>query len=429
MLEVHPGILKAIESIDRRTWRLGLYRYDPTDILSHPVFMATQRGCLRPVWKLLRTAELIAPLTLRRALKVRKSLAPTTLWHLVRSYLNLISAGHGLKFDAPARVETLCACALSISEAGPHLCWTHPYKIHGAQWRQKSPARALSVPASCAHNTARLGLALLDAGRTFNNTTWSDAGMSAARALRSYHNWFWSADRRECAVSYYPDTPDEVINTGAEVAVLFAEAAGRSKDGTLAEHAGGLLRMLLAEQERDGGWRYCTRAHERKMGPSMGPDNHHHAMVIRALSRAVSRHPSMLDDLPAARRAVVAGVMYYLRELSDQTGFCYLFGGQKREAGIAGYCEGLLALQEAHSLLRNEAPDIAGLVADRRREIVARISERYVDAESGRVVSQRRFGAQYDIDSIRWGSGLVLEAFTAELCLADGEGRSGGAAG
>ena len=79
--------------------------------------------------------------------------------------------------------------------------------------------------------------------------------------------------------------------------------------------------------------------------------------------------------------------------------------------------------------MRNEAPDIAGLVADRRREIVARISERYVDAESGRVVSQRRFGAQYDIDSIRWGSGLVLEAFTAELCLADGEGRSGGAAG
>ena len=429
MLEVHPGILKVIGSIDRRTWRLGLYRYDPTDILSHPVFLAAQKGCLRPLWKLLRTAEFFAPLTLRRALKVRKSLAPTTLWHLVRSYLNLISAGHGLKFDAPARVETLCACALSISEAGPHLCWTHPYKIHGAQWRQKSLARALSVPASCAHNTARLGLALLDAGRAFNNKTWTNAGISAAHAMLSYHNWFWSADRRECAVSYYPDTPDEVINTGAEVAVLFAEAAGRSKGGTLAEHAGGLLRMLLAEQEKDGGWRYCTRAHERKMGPSMGPDNHHHAMVIRALSRAVSRHPSMLDDLPAARRAVVAGVMYYLRELSDQTGFCYLFGGHKREADIAGYCEGLLALQEAHSLLRNEAPDIAGLVADRRREIVARISERYVDAESGRVVSQRRFGAQYDIDSIRWGSGLVLEAFTAELCLADGEGRSGGAAG
>ena len=51
MLEVHLGILKAMESIDRRTWRLGLSRYDPTDILSHPVFLAAQKGWRRHLWK------------------------------------------------------------------------------------------------------------------------------------------------------------------------------------------------------------------------------------------------------------------------------------------------------------------------------------------------------------------------------------------
>jgi len=400
--------------IERYIQIKGLERYDPSDILAHPLFKLTASGCLRPLWNGLRILELLCPITLRKILRIRKTLAPTTLWHLVQSYLSLFEAGYGTEFNAVDKLRNLCDLAIAIAEDSTHLCWSHPYAIHGSQWRNESFLRCPSFPINCAHNTARLGLALLRVGRCLNMQQLVQAGLSAARSCIAYNNWHWYDNRRICAVSYYPDTDDEVINTGAEVALLLSEAYLSSGDSSFAEHARGLFRMIITEQEVDGGWRYCTRAHEQRYGPSSGPDNHHHAMVISVIANCYIRHNELIGD-DIVKKALIRGVNYYIENLSNENGFCFLFCNQKREANIAGYCEGFLALQRAYASLCRIEPTMAQLINKRCGTILKRLLERYLRHHNGRVISDRRFGISYDIDSIRWGSGLMLEAISCAL--------------
>lgn len=405
----------AAHGIEERIYKKGFQRYDPSDILSHSLFRFTESGILRPFWIFLRLTELMAPTLLRRMLYVPKSITPTTFWHLIQSHLNLLQAGYASEFHTMDRLSQFCNQALAIAEDGPYLCWSHPYSIHGAMWRNKSLIKEASSPMSCAHNTARLGLALLRVGKILDIPSLVEAGVSAAQACIEYHNWFWHEGGSVCSVSYYPDTGDEVINTSAEIAVLLSEAFGIGGDRSMAEYARGLFRMVLSEQETDGGWRYCSSFHEKRYGPSGGPDNHHHAMIVRAMASVAMNDLVTAEEFKEAKLAVIRGIEYYINHLSSENGFCYLFRNQKREASIAGYCEGLLALQESFLLLSEGEPTIAQKIESRSQAILKSVMQRYLNVDNGRVISERRFWISYDLDSIRWGSGLLLEAVTGEL--------------
>lgn len=410
------GLLTIIDNLLVEIWSKGIDRYDPTDILSHKVFMKLQHQGPSLVWKLLRIAETIAPKLLRKIFRIEKTLAPTTLWHLSETYHSLLSLGYKNKFKCIERLTFLCDIGLSISEGSP-VCWTHPYQVHGSVWRNKELLAGREVPKSCAHNTARLGLMYLRVGGALNNKSYIDAGISAAQACIDYHNWHFSEDQMCGALSYYPDTDDEVINTGADVAVLFMEAYSVTKNEIFKERARALLNMVLAEQEHDGGWRYCTLSHERRLGGSSGPDNHHQAMVIRALSQCILSQDDIFYNVADMLTALKKGVRFYLSELSSKDGFCYMHPGSLREANIAGYCEGLLALQAAQPIFSDLDAELVELVSDRRQAILSAVLKRFVGVRSARVISQKRFWIDYDIDSIRWGSGLFLEAAAGELLL------------
>lgn len=393
----------------------GLERYDPSDVLSHPIFKFTESGCLRPIWIGLRGIDLLFPIMLRKILKIRKTLSPTTLWHLMQSYLNILEAGYGLEFNAVEKLKKLCDLALAIAEDSTYLCWVHPYTIHGKTWKDKSIVKDKNYPMSCAHNTARLGLALLKAGSVINISPLVEAGLSAAQACITYHNWHWYENGKICGVSYYPITDDEVINTGAEMAILLSEAYVLSGNNLYAKHARGLFRLVISEQEADGGWRYCSKAHEQRLGLSSQPDNHHHAMVLRAMAICASRYPTLIDNINDVKQAIIKGVNYYIKNLSNENGFCFLISGKKREADIAGYCEGLLALQESYEYLVKVEPSIAHNIRGRRYAILNTLFDRFFLNYSNCVISARRFGLSYKIGSIRWGSGLMLEVISSEL--------------
>ncbi|MEO0329694.1 MAG: hypothetical protein AAF217_13985 [Pseudomonadota bacterium] len=393
----------------------GLARYDPTDVMSSPAFSAMAERLGRPGYLALRLAEHWLPMTIRRVFRVDKTIVPTTYWHILETYRHRFTAGHA------QAAECLHSLALNCIENGvwadETLCWPHPFSFHGAAWRSAAFQPTKERPDNCAHNTARNGLALLNAAKTIAAPELCDAGIAAARAMIKHNNWFWYDNGDRCAVSYYPSSQDEVINTGADVALLLASAYQASNYQLFADRARGLLSMVIAEQNADGSWQYATKAHENRLGPAAGPDNHHHAMTFRVLAKVLDQQPYLFADVHQAQNALIMGIDYYLKELSESSGYCRFAPRKNREADIAGYCEGALALGCAQITLAKFDNAAAKRVERRCNAILRYTIDRFVRSNPTRVISRFRFGTAYDIGSIRWGSGLLLEALTQQKAM------------
>jgi hypothetical protein len=397
--------------MDARVWELGLERFDPNDVLSHPLFMAFGSGRGRYLAYPLRMWELHAPMLWRRFLRIRPALVPTTIFHLGMAHLHL---GGIAGADVEDRLEQLCERALATRLPGDLAAWGHPYDAHGAVYRERGATpSAPDVPPSCAHHTGRLGMLLLRAGLSRGRSAWVAAARSAADALLRYHNWHDEEDGTS-TVSYYPDTDDEVLNTAAEVALLLAAVgAGPDPHPEAADRATRLVRMLIREQREDGGWTYTTRRHDEAAGQASDTDNHHNAMILASLSELLSEGLLEAEEAAGVRAAVDRGLSYYLDTFCTPGGFSRELSGTDREAPVAGYAEGVRAMLAVLAALGSErdsaTPRIeAQVVAGLRHAL-----DRFYDPETGDVASFRLYGATYRIRSIRWGAGLLMEA-TAE---------------
>ncbi len=393
----------------------GLKRFDPSDFLAHPSMMRMQTLNVsgRPLWNLARLAEYFFPFAFRKQLGIKKQIAPTTYWHLGRSYLSMLQYTTASSFDLENRLRDICDLALKFADRRVGVSWGHPYEYHGSQW--KTLASSGSVPLSCAHNTARLGLLLWEAGKLLGVKDYICAAVGAAQALIELHNWKWSSDRTVGALSYYPNSEDEVINTGAEASQLLMAVYSETGEEKYKRYAQALVKMVVSEQSHDGGWRYATRSHEVRLGASLGPDNHHHAMVVRALAFHLLNFSSHLNHLDSLQRTLKGGVEYYMENLSSPNGRCYFWGndqGWRRDANVAGYCEGILALNAAARFFADKDDSFTGKIKTRSRVIMQRTLNAFGPNSRGLVASDRRFILPYNIASIRWGSGLVLEALT-----------------
>lgn len=404
---------EALRLIEKRIYNSDLKGYDPSDVLCHPLFNLAQKNGL--LYIPLRIVEICAPVACRKLLRIEQQVAPTAFSHVIQGYMKLLGAGVFDNSYLKTRINTLCKEALNCSAVNSrYTCWTHPYSAHAKEWRDDGLKKDTSMPLSCAHNTARVGGAILAAGRGLKRADWIDEGLSAANALVHFHNWRWSTQDSACAVSYYPNTADEVINTSAEVAAFFAHVLEVTGERKFEPYIQGLVKRIIQEQHDDGSWRYCTQMHEEIIGRSSGPDNHHHAMIVRALAEIITRAEQVLDDVDEVAEAIVKGLRFYVSDLSLNSGRCLLFPYSSREANVAGYCEGLMAIRAALPIV-DEYDKSLGTVSRSRYSLIRKNFEGKFLAEDGRVYSQRRFGIRYDIGSIRWGSGLAFELLAAEF--------------
>lgn len=407
-------LLGALERMERRVRELGLERYDPSDILSHPFVIYLTSGRLRRyAGHLIKLAELYMPVVLRRLARTRRELVPTTLFHLGMTYLYRESLEDSGLASGHERADEMCRRALEISLPGEYLAWRHPYAVHALGWR-RAELRREGVPPSCAHHTARLGLLLLRTGLAHGRPDFLHAARSAANAMLEYHRWHHHEDGSS-TVSYYPDSDDEVINTGAEVAALLALLPGSLQEERDRLMCRQLVRMLVLEQRVDGGWDYVTRRHARATGASSGPDNHHQAMILGALVEVL--RSGLLSGLEReeAERPLKLGLWYYLAHLCRPDGFCLHYPGKRRQSSIAGYCEGVLALLAATRLPCIAQTELAGRARGLVPRILDYVFKSYYNASTGDVACLERHGKTYDVRSIRWGSGLLMQATAAAL--------------
>lgn len=396
---------RRLRTMDERVWSLGLSRHDPADLTSHPLLMALGSGRGRYLGYPLRALAMVRPLWVRRALGIAPALVPSALYHLGTTYAFAQAGGVSLP---PARLDEVCRAALSCRASGEHACWEHPYPSHGAVYRV--PDAAPGVPRSCAHHTARIGIMLLRAGHLRARSEWIDVGVSAARALVEYHRVTRYPDGT-ATISYYPDTADEVINTAADAALLLLAAARVEGEEAWRDLGASILRLVIAEQRPDGSWRYTTaRSHER-FGVTNRADNHHTAMVLLVLADVLA-HRLCPDLSDALERALTRGLRFYLDRFFRPDGTARSFPDGRRPGAVACYGEGPRALLAASLVVPDDA------LARRARAFAPVVLERAfrrLYRDDGDVASEERFLIRTHLRSVRWGSGLLMEATAAAL--------------
>lgn len=404
-------LIRMLKRLDEKIKQTGFSRHDPTDARSHPFFLFFERGIRRYLGRPLLLWEWFMPWFWRRLLGIQSKVVPTALYHvgMTHLYVNQISPR-----PFSTRIEQICEEALELSLDGTHLAWEHPYALHAYGWRLPSLRRS-GIPPSCAHHTARLGLLLLRAGRAQGRLDFIDAARSAADALLDYHRWHHHDDGTS-AVSYYPDSNDEVINTGAEVALLLAELPPDRRSAEHERRARRLFRMVVKSQREDGLWDYVTEQHAEALGPSGGADAHHNAMILGALARvATLRLFDENDKAVALQRTIVRGTEAFLDSFVERDGSCRLHPGSGRLGGLLDYSEGLLAMNAVASTLNGRNGPLVVRIERLVPLVVKKMVDTYYLPEEEEVATYKRFGKLYSVGSISCGSGPFMETIASTL--------------
>jgi hypothetical protein len=412
-LSVNERLFGLWDLIDRRNRQLGWRRFDWSDLESLPWLLSAGSGPKGRVLRVgVRGLDMVAPVQFHRLLRMKPQVIPTAFYHVGTAYLVRNRTADGGAIPA-ADIAAICRTALSHRLDAPFVCWSHPYAHHAGTWKREASD---DRPPSCAHHTARVGELLVRAGLDLGIDELVLAGVSAANALMTYHNWSYTGESG-CTVSYYPFTDDETINTAADVAVLFGVAPPEHRSDLMQARLEGIVRMALSEQLPDGSWRYCTRRHYARTGDTPFIDNHHSAQVVQALSKLCIE-----GGLPAGLRrdalaGIRSGITYYLEKFYDSEGRgSYFPDSPARETPIVGYSEGIAAIYwalrcgaitTAEERLRTR--DMASKMLDRALELI--------NPKTGDVACTRIYGRKYHLRSLRWGSGPLLEAISYALHL------------
>lgn len=414
-------LLNIWRRIDQRNKQLGWSRYDWSDLESHPWLLNGGAGLGgRALRYGVRGLDMLAPLLVHRLLRMTPRIIPTAFYHTGMAYLvrNRLADREPI---SRSEIEAVCRAALEQRLDAPSVCWAHPYPHHAASWKvSKDDVR----PASCAHHTARVGELLLRAGLELNENEFVQAGISAANALMTYHNWSQSGESG-WTVSYYPFTEDETINTATDVAALFGLVPRRERTDLMQARLEGIVRMALAEQQADGSWYYCTRRHYSRLGGKPFIDNHHSAQVVQALAKLCVEGGLPADLRSETLAAVRSGLRFYITSFFDAAGRGFYFAGEaSRETPVVGYSEGIAALYWA--LKSGAITDAAE--TDRIRMLSERMLERalkLMHPGTGDVACTRVLGRYYHLQSLRWGSGPLMEAISYALLLSKEARRDG----
>jgi hypothetical protein len=401
------ALLEYWRQMDRRNRVLGLKRYDYGDVHSHPLMQTIARMPMAPlIVRFAQIPEWCAPILWRKALGIRRQLVPSVFYHLGMSYLAMTKLKAGTRKDSTIAVADEAIATRATAE---HLCWEHPYRHH-AQTLKKS-SRSVDWPQSCAHHTSRIGQMLLAIGTELDRPDLQHAGISTARALLQYHFWQWYGDGT-CTISYYPDTRDEVINTAADVVTLFLSIPKTYRTDELQSALDGLINMIVAEQQPDGSWYYCTSRYYDQTGAKRFIDGHHTAMVLKALATASTVGGFNQRLHKSIEQSLESGVGFYVHHLLRPEGKALYFPDSTREAGVVGYTEGISALCACL-----QSPALAGTANfDRLYELVPKLMKNAVDTFLDRttydVACCRFLGRPYQIQSARWGSAPLMHAIT-----------------
>ncbi len=403
------------ENLLSRNDSLGLARWDPTDFNACwpiPWLVSNcHRRDARVLWKILKIPSLLMPCLYRRILRIDKTVAPTCFYHLGNAYLYSMQWNPQRRDEWIQRLLAVGEGALKIAgKRRNHLYW-------GCGRLFATSSGNMQPDEPCSHHTARVGYVLIRIGRELGEERFIAAGVEAAKGMSELFNW-QEKPGGLLTVSYFPLMHDETINIFTDTAMLLSEASIVDPNNEeLIRRVNGLVRTTLTEQDQDGRWGYETADYYASTHKPFFVDNLHTAMVISGLTRVINC--KVLEEALVHRtvQAIRRGAEFYYNNLFTSEGYAYRYHGKHSgEASISGYCEGVICLYDLLTSQINlgdlrERLNMSSLIAP----ILETAVRRFIDFRTWDVSCKRHGRLRINIKSLRWGSGLLMEAISRYL--------------
>lgn len=392
---------EGIERICRNIEEYGLERYDVRDIRWLPYLQENKTG-QKLLRKMFLGAECFFPIYLRKLLKIEKSLFPTTFTFLANAFL--VAEKNNIDLSCKKKSFELMEMCLSnyLREEDGKIWWD------GGENKFFYPEKDVEkkTPSLNMHALARCNQSLIDIGDYYHIEKYQEIVYKTVDWILNQHNIFYYDN---CAnISYYYNSDECTLNINTEFCQLISMLPQEQIKPQYKEVFNGILNLLLEEQEENGSWGYYSKRHIEKYKIENTIDCHHTATVLYNLIYVSCSQ--IIEDLKREKliKAIESGMEFFIDSFfQDSSGKGKALIGYRRPASPMQYSEAVLALctfieyrSLFHEKLVKRAENLLPLLADRLLMFIQK---------DGSVPCDKVI-RWFNINSINWGNGAVLQA-------------------
>lgn len=388
----------------------GLYRYDPADFRN--MEFISRRGVLNLLLrKIILGFELFAPITMRKIFHIEKSLHATSFYHLGMAYL--MAEKYGIEFCTNKTSRQICKEMIDayIIEKGEDIYWGYPYS-NSFFYSSEKDIDMFTMPM---HGLARLNTMLLLVGRQYDNDDLIDISVKSIITTLKQHTLTAYPDG-SISISYCCNSDDVTLNICSEFACWLSLVPGNMRTQEMTEIINGIVKLMISEQRQDGSWDYFGNEHHKKWGGQETIDCHHTATNLTTLITILENEDALHPEVEVGLiESCNLGMKFFINNFFDQDGSGIEIYGRKRPAGSVQYAETVFAL--CKYLNSDQCTDLA--VHDHILNLLPKIVNRMgrFVKQDGTVPSGIYYDKPYCLQSLRWGSAPVLQAFMTYLAL------------
>ena len=397
----------AIQLIINNIQQGGLYRYDPADVETY-YFYGLNHNKRRLPRKVYRTFDIFLPKTTRKVLKLKKTINPGVYYHLGMAMLE--NEKGQLQFSAENTSESYAKMAIQRFYDDALGIWVYEDCVT----RNANVVSVDRIPSLPMHFVARYGILLLRLWKYTGNNRYLEIAIKTSQAILKQHNIIQLPDGA-AAISYFYNTMDITLNINAEFLQFVADIPADRRTPEVSELAHAILRLLLHAQNGDGSFEYTITPDKMHFEHAINVDHHHTASTLANLVYTLNSDFPTEEERAALLTCCVKGMQFYLDHLFHKDSGIAITNIHvpKRTPGTVPYGEGLVALC---AYLRTEA-----IPMELRMRIQKKIPEMVnyllglVNQTDGSMPCDCICKRWIRLDSIRWGNGVALQAFTTVL--------------
>lgn len=388
----------------------GLYRYDPNDISSLNIINSNNL-ISKTLRKAILVVEELLPIYLRKLLKIKKEILPTTYTVLINSYFKIESCSIDFKTIFNSK-EIMDMCIEKyIGDKSEYLWWGYP-KRNNFFTINKS-----NNPSMHLHGLARCNIALLTLGIYYNNSRYINIASESVLFVLNNHQII-NYQNGSKSISYYYNSYDCTLNVNSEFAHWLSMLPIEKHNYQTLDMLYGILTLLINEQNADGSWYYFSRWHMNKYKNKKSCDCHHSATVLYNLINILKC--KYLDEKYRLniKYSLILGMRYFISaffDMSSGKGISVI--GLKRPAGPVQYSEAIFAFCDYLTLDEVLDLDIQNQIFVLLPKVVDQLCN-LVNMKDGSAPSKKVI-KWVNLNSIRWGNGPVFQAIMTYLSIYD----------
>ncbi|MCE1157229.1 MAG: hypothetical protein LWX10_00715 [Spirochaetia bacterium] len=405
--QIEEKIYSVISLIELNIKKYGIERYDPRDIRWFKYFQSNSKH-VKIIRKFFVLMERICPIGLRKILKIKKQIWPTSLSFLGNSLLISEKYFKGILFDSiSSKIIVDIIKKKYIKNEDYSLWW-------GSEKQNCIPEANIITnkrPKISMHELVRILLFLKGYSDFYLDSFVLNIVNISTIEILNYNQIVYRSDDN-VGISYYYNTFDCTLNIQSEYAELLSYLTYNLHNQLSLTIFHSIIELLCSEQYEDGHWNYYSKWHEKKYNKKHVCDAHHSATIISNLCN-ISK--SCLIDSKEKEKilnACTKGIIFLVNEFYKNPNRGITAIGKYRPSGPVQYSETIIALCKYLTIVDNNE-----ISKELYNKLVLLVNRNIAFINKKGEAPSEKIIFPLNLNSIRWGNGPVLNSILEYLKL------------